>query len=134
MIYEIQKTRKEAPRPLDVSNLSDQDWREKDLENYLFQQSRPGEKADLVAFDREGELWLFELKKVAGQAENLLQVMRYSQIFGSYEIGDLDALYRESHTGATESSALRSYRHDRLSLTMRCNFDLISDALPFGHL
>jgi len=69
-------------------------------------QSRPGEKADLVAFDREGELWLFELKKVAGQAENLLQVMRYSQIFGSYEIGDLDALYRESHTGATQSIAV----------------------------
>ena len=98
MIYEIQKTRKEAPLPLEVSSLSDQGWREKDLENYLFEhlrelvstdlmvisQSRPGEKADLVAFDREGELWLFELKKIGGQAENLLQVMGNSQIFGSY--------------------------------------------------
>jgi hypothetical protein len=62
MIYEIQKTRKEAPRPLEVSSMSDQGWREKDLENYLFEhlrelvstdlmvisQSRPGEKADLA--------------------------------------------------------------------------------------
>lgn len=120
MIYEIDKSRKQAPRPLDVSSLSDQGWREKDLENYLFEhlrellstdlmvigQSKPGEKADLVALDREGELWLFELKKVGGQSENLLQVMRYSQIFGAFEIGDLDALYRDSHTGATKSIAV----------------------------
>jgi hypothetical protein len=120
MIYEVHKTRKRPPRPLDVSSLSDQGWREKDLENYLFEhlrnllstdlmvigQSKPGEKADLVAIDREGELWLFELKKIGGQSENLLQVMRYSQIFGSFEVGDLDSLYRDSHAGATKSIAV----------------------------
>jgi len=120
MIYEIRKTRKQAPRPLDVSSLSEQGWREKDLEDYLFKhlpdllsadlmvigQSKPGEKADLVALDRDGELWLFELKKIGGQSENLLQVMRYSQIFGAFEIGDLDALYRDSLVRATKSIAV----------------------------
>jgi hypothetical protein len=51
-------------------------------------------------------LWLFELKKVGGEAENLLQVMRYSQIFGAFEISDLDDLYRRDFTGATQSLAL----------------------------
>jgi len=120
MIYEIHKKGKEAPHALDVSSLSEQGWREKNLENYLFKhlrdllsadlmvigQSKPGEKADLVALDREGDLWLFELKKPGGQSENLLQVMRYSQIFGSFEIGDLDALYRDSHAVATKSIAV----------------------------
>jgi hypothetical protein len=118
MLYEIHKSAKKPPTLLKGSSLSEQGWREKKLQDYLFQhlkelvssadlmvigQSKPGEKADLVALDCEAELWLFELKKVGGKAENLLQVMRYSQIFSSYEIGDLDALYRENHKGSTKS-------------------------------
>lgn len=120
MIYEIDKNESASPRPLDLTTLAEVGWREKDLENYLFKhmgallssdlmvisQSRPGEKADLVALDRDGELWLFELKRTSGAAENLLQVMRYSQIFGSLEIGDLDALYRDAHPGAVQSLVL----------------------------
>ena len=121
MIYEIHKSAKKAPTLLKDSSLSEQGWREKKLEGYLFHhlaelvstaelmvigQSKPGEKADLVALDHEAELWLFELKRVGGKAENLLQVMRYSQIFSSYEIGDLDALYRENHKGSTKSLAM----------------------------
>jgi hypothetical protein len=120
MIYEVHKSGKKAPTPLTASSLSEQGWREKKLENYLFKhlrelvstdlmvigQSKPGEEADLVALDYEGELWLFELKKVGGEAENLLQVMRYSQIFGAFEISDLDDLYRRDFTGATQSLAL----------------------------
>lgn len=65
--------------------------------------SKPGEQTDLVALDLEGELWLFELKKVGGEAENLLQVMRYSQVFGALEISDLDELYRRDHPDSTQS-------------------------------
>jgi len=120
MIYEIHKNGGKPPHQLEPSSLKEQQWREKKLEDYLFQhlrqfvsvdlmvigQSSPGEKADLVALDQEGELWLFELKKIEGKAENLLQVMRYSQIFGALKIDDLDKLYRDNHEGARDSLAV----------------------------
>jgi len=120
VIYEIPKSGEKAPHPLKVSSLSEHGWREKKLEDYLFRhlrqlvstdlmvigQSSVGEKADLVALDSEGELWLFELKKVGGKAEHLLQVMRYSQLFGSGEIRDLDKLYRENQEDPKESLAV----------------------------
>jgi hypothetical protein len=81
MIYEIGKTGDKKPRPLDTGDLAGQGWKEKDLENYLFNnlrdflssdlmlvsQSKPGEQPDLVALDRDGELWLFELKRGGGR-------------------------------------------------------------------
>jgi hypothetical protein len=120
MIYEVHKSGKQAPSPLTSSSLSEQGWREKKLEDYLFKhlrellstdlmvisQSKPGEDADLVALHYEGELWLFELKKIEGEAENLLQVMRYSQIFGAFEISDLDDLYRRGFEDSNQSLAL----------------------------
>lgn len=120
MIYKIHKGGKKPPQLLEESSLSEYGWREKRLEDYFFQhlgelissdlmvvgQSSPGEKADLVALDYEGDLWLFELKKTGSEAENLLQVMRYSQIFSAFEIDDLDKLYRDNHEGATKSLAL----------------------------
>jgi hypothetical protein len=120
VLYKIKKAGDEKPTSLESSELSDQGWTEKDLENYLFKhlrdflsadlmvvsQSKPGEQADLVALDREGDLWLLELKRGSGHSENLLQVMRYSQLFGEYEIGNLDALYRGSHKNVKQSLVL----------------------------
>jgi hypothetical protein len=48
----------------------------------------------LVALDRFGDLWIFELKAITGASENLLQALRYSQIYGLYTIDDLDRVYR----------------------------------------
>src|SRR5207248_3006771 len=94
MIFEIQRNGKAAPKPIKTSSLTDEGWNEKDLENYLREnlpklisddlmvigQSRPYQpEADLLALDRHGDLWIFELKKVATSSDNLLQVMRYSQ-------------------------------------------------------
>jgi len=51
----------------------------------LIGQERPWqEEADLLALDRKGNLYIFELKRWQSAAENLLQVMRYGQIFGRY--------------------------------------------------
>lgn len=109
MIYSITRDKKTEPKPLATTTLSLLGWQEKDLENYLFQhlpkfvgddlmvigQSAPyKETVDLVALDREGELWLFELKKVSGSEENLLQVLRYSQLFSQASFDDLDRVFR----------------------------------------
>lgn len=50
------------------------------------------EEADLLALDSKGKLYIFELKRWQSAAENLLQVMRYGQIFGRYDYAGLQDL------------------------------------------
>lgn len=52
------------------------------------------EEADLFALDRNGTLYIFELKRWQSSSENLLQVMRYGQIFGRYAYAELQDLAR----------------------------------------
>jgi hypothetical protein len=68
-----------------------------DNELLLIAQSvRGGEEPDLIAVDAIGRIYLFELKVWESSSENLLQVLRYGQLFGSYRYEDLDRLYRRS--------------------------------------
>ena len=50
------------------------------------------EEADLLALDKAGALYIFELKRWESNRENILQVLRYGQIFGRYPYADLEAL------------------------------------------
>lgn len=56
------------------------------------QERQRQEEADLFALDRRGTLYIFELKRWQSSAENLLQVMRYGQIFGRYNFAALQDL------------------------------------------
>ena len=126
MIYSVPLGKKSAPTPLETKTLTELGWSEKDLENYLFEhlpnfvgedlmvigQSSPfQEVVDLVALDREGDLWLFELKKVQGTAENILQVLRYSQLFAEASIDDLDRIFRKYRKITTHSLAVAFCEH-----------------------
>ncbi|MDE2742545.1 MAG: hypothetical protein OXI58_13215 [Gemmatimonadota bacterium] len=53
---------------------------------------RGQEEADLLALSKEGILYIFELKRWESKPENILQVMRYGQIFGRYSYGELEFL------------------------------------------
>ena len=65
------------------------------------------EEADILALDRNGVLYIFELKRWQSSSENLLQVLRYGQKFGrfSYEklqtqarrMGDKDIVLQLAH-------------------------------------
>ena len=48
-----------------------------------------------MAIDKDGKLYIFELKIWESKSENILQVLRYGQIFGSHKYKDLDRLYRK---------------------------------------
>ena len=62
----------------------------------VLMQSRQGpEEPDLMAIDKDGKLYLFELKIWESKSANILQVLRYGQIFGSHQYNDLDRLYRK---------------------------------------
>ena len=41
------------------------------------------EEPDILAIDSNGDLYIFELKRWEGKQENLLQVLRYGQLFGN---------------------------------------------------
>ena len=67
-----------------------------DDELLLLMQSRQWqEEPDLMAIDKKGKLYIFELKAWESRSENILQVLRYGQIFGSYKYEDLNRLYRK---------------------------------------
>ena len=52
------------------------------------------EEPDLLALDKEGALYIFELKRWESISENILQIMRYGQIFGRYTYEELGTLAR----------------------------------------
>ena len=51
-------------------------------------------EADLLALDKDGVLYIFELKRWESRQEDLLQVLRYGQTFGRYSYDDLESLAR----------------------------------------
>jgi hypothetical protein len=125
MLFEIKKNKTGKPERVEPSTLTEQGWREKDLENYLrdnlvhligddlmvIGQSRPYEpEADLTALDHFGDLWFFELKKEPTSSDNLLQVMKYSQTAAAYTIDDLDDIY-SAFKGASDSLAVEFCKH-----------------------
>ena len=67
-----------------------------DEELLLISQSRQWqEEPDLMAVDERGRLYIFELKVWESRSENLLQALRYGQIFGSYDYAALDLLFQK---------------------------------------
>jgi len=66
-----------------------------DQELLLVAQSRHWqEEPDLLALDSQGRLYIFEIKVWESRSENLLQALRYGQIFGTYGYAELDQLFR----------------------------------------
>lgn len=54
------------------------------------------EEPDLMAVDKNGNLYIFELKAWESKSENLLQVLRYGQIYGQSKYSDLDKWYKKA--------------------------------------
>lgn len=60
------------------------------------------EEPDILALDSNGKMYIFELKAWESNPQNLLQVLRYGQIFGAYKYDDLARLYQQA-TGDNRS-------------------------------
>ena len=112
MLFEL-PTSKEDKKGLEsvkVSSLADAEWTEKDFENLLannitnliredylmpiFQERRRQEEPDILALDKDGTLYIFELKRTKSEPAHLLQVMRYGQRFGVFDYKQLDKKYQ----------------------------------------
>ena len=116
MLYKLTKNGETATREvLRRTTLEKAGWKEKDLENMIsqnlddfisdgelltiFTERRGQEAPDIMALDRNGELYIFELKRWSGKKENLLQVLRYGQIFGRSTYDELNELYQKANKG-----------------------------------
>lgn len=117
------------------TTLENLNWTEKDLETLIannissvlseenlmtiFQERYGNEEPDIMALDRRGDLYILELKRWQSNKENLLQVLRYGQIFGKSNYNQLENLYFK-HVKDTSVSLLEAHRR---------KFDLNSNEL-----
>ena len=132
MLYRLERNDIESSSRVDIKNPGDLGLTEKDIENFLSShlaefvsanqllllgQERPfQEEADLFGLDKEGTLYLFELKRGKSNAENLLQVMRYGQRFGRYAYKELEDLAKRLLTINDDSWDLAEAHKERFDL------------------
>jgi hypothetical protein len=108
MIFRLKKEQHGLLR-VQRHKLSDIGWREQDFQKLMFEnlekvfqdeelllimRSRKWqEEPNLMAVDGSGDLYIFELKAWESQEYNLLQALRYGQIFGQYSYAALNDLF-----------------------------------------
>jgi hypothetical protein len=61
----------------------------------LMQSRRWQEEPDLMAIDKNGDLFIFELKAWESDISNLLQVLRYGQMYGASKYEELNKWYEK---------------------------------------
>ncbi|MBQ7959287.1 MAG: hypothetical protein IJ330_06240 [Oscillospiraceae bacterium] len=113
MLYKLNKNnQRETYKKVKRVTLADIGWKEKDLEKLIAQNicdfvssndlmtlftERPRkEEPDILALDKNGELYIFELKRWEGKQENLLQVLRYGQLFGKSDYDELNSMFHKT--------------------------------------
>lgn len=125
MLYYLDEADKQALDRVESTSFDSIGWSEKDLENliarnidkiiseeelFVINQERRGvEEPDILALDQDGRLFIFELKRWNSSPKNLLQVLRYGQIFGRYQYKDLKARFQnyQKRVGGNYRSELR---------------------------
>lgn len=110
MLYKLIPENPDKSTKVEIRSPAHFGLKERDIENFLRsrlaeivsedhlmligQERCRQEEADLLALDKEGKLYIFELKRWGSNSENILQVMRYGQIFGRYPYSELEDLAR----------------------------------------
>ena len=110
MLYKLNIEKIESSSRMKIKSPAQFNVKEKDIEDFLKsrlnevvsedqlmligQERSWQEEPDLLAFDKNGQLYIFELKRWESEKENILQVMRYAQIFGRCTYVELQDLAR----------------------------------------
>jgi len=112
MLFTLNDSKKQEIGSLKRTTFHAIHWKEKDLENLIAanietlipenqlmvvsQETQWQEAADILAFDKDGGLHIFELKRWEGKQENILQVMRYGQKYGQYKYDQFQNMINKS--------------------------------------
>jgi hypothetical protein len=107
-----------------------------DEELLLIAQSRRWqEEPDLLALDEHGRLYIFEIKVWESRSENLLQALRYGQMFGLYDYASLNQLFRRfDETGRSLADAHRAtfgHQIDETEFNHYQTFVVLTNGLDF---
>jgi len=110
MLYYLNKDHKSELNEVKPTTLHQIGWLEDDLEKLIaqniekivredqllvfHQQRKRQEEPDIMAIDKNGGLYIFELKRWKSKQENLLQVLRYGQKFGQYDYSSIEYLFQ----------------------------------------
>lgn len=125
MLYRLNSNQhRETYQKVKRVTLAEIGWKEKDLESLIsnnisdfissndlmtiFTERSRQEEPDIMALDNQGDLYIFELKRWSGKQENLLQVLRYGQLFGRSNYDDLNSLYQKYQKNP-DASLLRDF-------------------------
>ena len=131
--------------------LADIGWLEADLQAMLFanlekvlqdtdlillmQSVQGAEEPDLMALDRNGDLYIFELKAWESTSENILQALRYGQIYGQANYERLNSLYLRTNPGSQSLiEALRAKFEVEIleeDINRRQHFVIVTNGLDF---
>ena len=129
MIYKLSDKQGDYSSVRRVS-LADIGWKEKDLETLIarniedfisssdlmtiFTERKGQEAPDILALDKKGDLYIFELKRGEGKQENLLQVLRYGQLYGDSNFDELNGFYND-YTDKNADLSAEHTKHFNLS-------------------
>lgn len=110
MLYKLD-TKANDYKKVNRVTLSSFGWKELDLQELLsnhiqdlisgselmtiFNERPRQEEPDILALDRNGDLYIFELKRWSSHQENLLQVLRYGQLYGNSNYDELNEMFRK---------------------------------------
>lgn len=127
MLFYLNNKERTEIKPVTHKTFKNIGWKEIDLENLiaknmtklipqnqlmvLFQERQGQEEADIYALDRKGELYIFELKRWQSQKENILQVLRYGQIYGQYSYEQLQEMLQKYGKANTLNLAQKHYEY-----------------------
>ncbi|WP_312060879.1 hypothetical protein [Anaerotignum sp.] len=119
MLYKLD-TQKIDYKKVNRVTLNDIGWKEVDLQKLLskhmqdliysndlmtiFNERPRQEEPDILALDKAGDLYIFELKRWSSGQENLLQVLRYGQLFGNSNYDELNELFQKYSSSSEDLS------------------------------
>ncbi|MCF0129421.1 MAG: hypothetical protein HUJ70_12650 [Pseudobutyrivibrio sp.] len=111
MLYQLDSNNRTEYSKVKRITLAEIGWKEIDLQRLLSQHiqdfiysnelmtifnERPRqEEPDILALDKKGDLYILELKRWSSDKENLLQVLRYGQLYGGSNYDELNELYKK---------------------------------------
>lgn len=110
MLYKLSQNKQDYTKVKRVT-LAEIGWKELDLQRLMsshiqdfiysndlltiFNERPRQEEPDILAIDRNGDLYILELKRWSSDRENLLQVLRYGQLYGSSNYDELNELFQK---------------------------------------
>lgn len=96
------KAKRISPEVLNITEKNIEDYIANNIKEVLptidlmtiFQERKWQEEPDIMAMNGQGDLYIFELKRIQSNEDNILQLLRYAQKFGTYEYTEINKMYQ----------------------------------------